>query len=248
MEVNYWSVTFEDLINQENAQALLVLDRADGFITDPRIVVREGAPREVCEVTGRWFPPASPTNLRPDDCMSGFDIELFSTTYVNQDFQETAGLDFTFSYDWEGLGSEWNVRLLGSWTHKYDMTVAAELIDGVGSYNDGTFGSPNPEWRANLVLGWSKGSHMARATMRHTSKLTLRVPTPANMLTEEKAFNTVDLFYGYALPNGRSDVTVSIVNAFDEDDPLLHGAQTTSTGGLYEMRGRVFRLGLNWGF
>lgn len=248
MEVNYWSVTFEDLINQENAQALLVLDRADGFITDPRIVVREGAPREVCEVTGRWFPPASATNLRPDDCMSGFDIELFSTTYVNQDFQETAGLDFTFSYDWEGLGSEWNVRLLGSWTHKYDMTVAAELIDGVGSYNDGTFGSPNPEWRANLVLGWSKGSHMARATMRHTSKLTLRVPTPSNMLTEEKAFNTVDLFYGYALPNGRSDVTVSMVNAFDEDDPLLHGAQTTSTGGLYEMRGRVFRLGLNWGF
>jgi hypothetical protein len=68
------------------------------------------------------------------------------------------------------------------------------------------------------------------------------------MLTEETAFNTLDLLYAYTLPNGRSDVTVAIANALDEDDPLLHGAQTTSTGGLYEMRGRVYRLGLNWGF
>ena len=60
MELNYWDITFEDLITQENAQTILVLDRADGFITDPRIVVRDGAPREVCEVTGRWTPGSGP--------------------------------------------------------------------------------------------------------------------------------------------------------------------------------------------
>lgn len=246
MELNYWSVKFEDLINQENAQAILVLDRADGFITDPRIVLVPGAPNEVCEVTGRWS--GNPADPRPDDCMSGFDIELFRTTYINQDFQETAGLDFVFDYDLETRGGQWNARLVGSWTHKYDMTVAGTLVDGVGSYNDATFGSPNPEWRVNLMLGWSRNNHVVRATLRHLSKITLRMPTPSNMFTEEKAFDTVDLLYAYALPNGRSDFTFSVTNAFDKDDPVLHGAQTTSTGGLYEMRGRVYRMGLTWGF
>ena len=245
MDLNYWNVKFEDLITQENAQTILVLDRADGFITDPRIVVRDGAPREVCEVTGRWTPGSGP---RPADCMSGFDIVQFTTTYINQSFQETAGIDFIFTYAWEGLGSEWDLRLLGSWTDKYDMTVQGVLVDGVGSYNDGTFGSPNPEWRANLTFGWTKESHMVRATLRHLSALTLRVPTPANNRTESKVFNTLDLLYGYTLPNGRSDVTLAIANATDEDDPLAHGAQTTSFGGLYEMRGRVYRVGFNWGF
>ena len=59
---------------------------------------------------------------------------------------------------------------------------------------------------------------------------------------------TVDALYNYALPNGRSDVSVSVTNLLDKDDPLRHGAQTTSTGGLYEVRGRVFRVGLNWAF
>lgn len=243
MELNYWNYTFEDLITQENAQAILVLDRMDGFITDPRIVLRDGAPNEVCEVTGRWTPGSG---LRPADCMSGFDITQFTTTYINQAFQETAGLDFTFAYGWETASSEWDVRLVGSLTDKYDMTLAGALIDGVGSYNDGTFGSPNPKVRANLMLSRSSEKHTFRATLRHLSALTLRVPNANNIRTESKDFNTLDLLYGYQLPGGRSDVTFSITNATDEDDPISHGAQTTSFGGLYETRGRVFRLGLNW--
>jgi len=29
---------------------------------------------------------------------------------------------------------------------------------------------------------------------------------------------------------------------------LRHGAQTTSTSNIYESRGRVFRVGMNWAF
>jgi iron complex outermembrane recepter protein len=246
MELNYWDVTFEDIINQETASAIWLQDRADGFITDPRIVLADGAPNEVCEVTGRW----SGTGPLPAGCLTGVNVVLFNTTYVNQAFQETSGIDYTFSYDWEALGSEWTARLLGSWTHAYDMMVGDQIIDGVGGYNAATFGSPNPEFRTNLMVDWARGSHRARVTWRHLSKLHLTPAetTPSSRLTEQKDFLTIDALYNYSLPNGRSDVSLSVTNLLDKDDPLRHGAQTTSTGGIYEVRGRVLRLGLNWAF
>ncbi len=248
IDMSYWSVKFKNLITQEQAQAILQLDRADGFITDPRIILREGAPNEVCEVTGRWKLPASPTNPRPVNCMSGFDVQLFKTTYINQAFQNTSGVDFTFSYDFDALGSQWTAKLLGTWTHKYDMDMQGRLVDGVGSFNSSTFGSPNPEWRGNAQLDWRRDSHLVRATWRYTSKLINDAPTANNLLTEETDFSTLDLIYGYTLPNENGDVTFSIVNALDEEDPLRHGAQTTSTSNIYESRGRIYRIGLNWGF
>ena len=248
LELNYWNVKFEDIINQETASAIWLQDRADGFITDPRIVLAAGAPNEVCEVTGRWNGQAA-TPL-PAGCLTGVLVVLFNTTYVNQAFQETSGVDYIFSYDWEALGSEWTARLLGSWTDTYDMMVGNQIIDGVGGYNAATFGSPNPEFRTNLMVDWIRGNHRARVTWRHLSKLHLTAAetTAASRFTEQKDFLTVDALYNYTLANGRSDVSVSVTNLLDKDDPLRHGAQTTSTGGLYEVRGRVFRVGLSWAF
>jgi iron complex outermembrane receptor protein len=245
-ELNYWSVKFKDIINQEGAQAILLLDRADGFITDPRIILREGAPNEVCEVTGRWS--GKPADPRPANCMSGFDVQLFKTTYINQAFQNTEGLDFVFSYDWQALESEFSAKLLGTWTSKYDMEVQGKVVDGVGSYNSATFGVPNPEWRGNIQFGWNKGNQLARATWRYTSKLVNDAPNANNMLTEETDFSTLDLVYGYTFADGDADFTMSVTNALNEEDPLRHGAQTTNTSSIYETRGRVFRVGVNWGF
>lgn len=248
IDLNYWSVKFENLITQETSQAILQLDRADGFITDPRIILRDGAPNEVCEITGRWRPPVSAANPRPLDCMSGFDIQLFRTTYINQSFQNTSGVDFTFSYDFDWLASQWTAKLLGTWTNKYDMDVQGTVVDGVGSYNSSTFGAPMPEWRGNVQLDWRHDAHMARATWRYTSRLINDAPNANNILTAEEDFSTLDLTYGYTLPNGDADLTFTVVNALDEEDPLRHGAQTTSTSNIYEARGRVYRLGLNWVF
>lgn len=243
-ELNYWNVDFQDLITAEGAQAILLLDRADGFITDPRIILREGAPNEVCEVTGRWS--GRPADPRPANCMSGFDVQLFRTTYINQAFQKTSGVDFTFTYDFDALGSQWSTRFLGTWTHKYDMDVQGRTVDGVGSYNSATFGVPNPEWRGNVMLDWRRGNHMARATWRYTSKLVNDAPTANNNLTAQEDFDTLDLLYGYNFADWNVDVTASIINVMDEEDPLRHGAQTTSTSSIYEVRGRIFRLGVNW--
>jgi len=82
------------LIAAEVTQQFLTADLADGFITDPRIVLNPGAPNEVCEITGRWKPGSGP---RPANCMSGNDILQFTTTYVNQGFLNTDGIDYDFS-------------------------------------------------------------------------------------------------------------------------------------------------------
>ena len=245
-ELNYWSVKFKNIINSEGAQALLLLDRADGFITDPHIILRDGAPNEICEVTGRWSGKAA--DPRPANCMSGFDVQLFKTTYVNQAFQNTEGLDFVFSYDMEALGSKWTTKLLGTMTTKYDMDVQGKLVDGVGSYNSATFGVPNPKWRGNVQLGWSKGNQLARATWRYTSKLVNDAPTASNILTEQRDFSTLDLLYGYTFEKQKIDVTASVLNALGAEDPIRAGASTTNTSSIYESRGRIFRVGASLHF
>jgi len=128
------------------------------------------------------------------------------------------------------------------------MDVQGKVVDGVGSYNTATFGVPNPEWRSNVMLDWKHDNHMARATVRYLSKLELDVRNANNQLTEEEDFTTLDLQYSYTLAEGAGSVTFTVINATDEEDPLRHGAQTTSTSSIYESRGRVYRLAMNWMF
>jgi outer membrane receptor protein involved in Fe transport len=246
VDLNYWNVEFSNLIVQEGGEIILLDDMADGFITDPRLVLRarEGRTNEVCEVTGRWDGVSTAT--RPDDCLTGFDFQTFVVSYINQDFQNTSGVDFTAQYDFEALGSEWTARLVGSWTKEYDVFSTGQRFDGVGQYNSTNFGVPNAEWRGNLSLGWTRGDHFARATWRHVSGLTEDNTTLT--LTEEGDFNTLDLVFGTTLPWAGINVTASVINAFDEEDPTKQNALQTTTSAIFDVRGRVFRLGFGWAF
>src|SRR5690606_3100841 len=115
-----------------------------------------------------------------------------------------------------------------------EMDVQGRVVDGVGSYNMSTFGSPNPEWRGNVQLDWRRDAHMARATWRYVSKLVNDAPNANNNLTEETDFHPLDLTYGYTLPFADADLTFTVINVFDEEDPLRHGVQTTTTSNIYE--------------
>jgi outer membrane receptor protein involved in Fe transport len=238
MDLNYWSIDFNNLIVTEDGQVILNNDIADGFIDDPRITLFPGAPNEVCEVTGT--PAGGPT------CVTGDDIALFTLSYINQDFQNTAGLDFNFDWRFSGAGSEWGVGLTGTYVDKFDLTSEGQVFDGVGSYNGANFGYAMPELTANVRLDWMRGNHHARATLHHISKLDEDLP--ARPLTEEKTFETLDLLYDYTLPSGNSTVTVGIINATDEDDPIRQGDLRTTESFVYDLRGRMYRIGVNWGF
>ncbi|MGD8809734.1 MAG: hypothetical protein PVG24_09015, partial [Gammaproteobacteria bacterium] len=122
-----------------------------------------------------------------------------------------------------------------------------EVFDGAGSYNSANFGYPNSDLIANLKLDWSRGDHHARATLRHIAALK-NDQFPLNAGTEEKDFNTIDLLYEYALPSGRGSLTGAIVNATDEEDPIRQGDLRTTTSFVYDLRGRMYRLGFDWTF
>lgn len=243
LDLNYWNIEFSNLVVQEGGDIILVEDMADGFITDPRLVLRPGRPNEVCEITGRW--DGVNVTTRPDDCITGFDFQTFVTSYVNQDFQETSGLDFSIDYDWDAMGAEWGINLTGTWTSTYDIYSTGQRFDGVGSYNSLNFGVPNAEWRAFTSLDYRRGEHFARLTWRYISGL--EEDDAALPLTEEQDFNTFDLVVGTALPWG-VDVTASVINMFDEEDPTKQNALQTTTSSIFDVRGRVFRLGFGMSF
>jgi hypothetical protein len=130
------------------------------------------------------------------------------------------------------------------------MQQSGKLYDGVGKYNDSTFGVPMPEYTANLQAGFMTGSHSLLATVRYLPSMTLQVPNPAtNAGTESKSFTTLDLLYRYQLPwSDGSSVTAAIRNVTNEDDPIAGGSQLTTFGNTYTFFGRVFRLGVDYKF
>ncbi|HUF73152.1 MAG TPA: TonB-dependent receptor [Gammaproteobacteria bacterium] len=236
MDINYFAIDFENLIVTEDGTVIMQNDAADGFITDPRIELFPGAPNEVCEVTG---------NVGPQ-CISIDDIALLHLSYVNQDFMKTSGIDFNFNWSFTSDASDWNVVLNGTYVDKYTLTSENQVFEGAGSYNFDNFGYPHSDLLANLRLDWRRGDHHARATLRHIAALDN--DQPENFGTEETGFQTLDLVYEYMLPSGRATITGAIVNATDEEDPINHGDLRTTTSFVYDLRGRMYRVGFHRGF
>ena len=246
-ELNYYNIEFKDLIAAENAQQILTADLADGYITDPHIILNPGVPNQVCEVTGVWKPGQGP---RPANCMSGNDILEFVTTYVNQGFLHTNGIDYDFKYRFKAGGLQFPLRLYGTYTHEYLIQQGTTVYNGVGKYNDSTVGVPMPHWTGNLQASVIGGNHSLLATVRYIPPMTLQVPNPAtNAGTQSFSFTTLDLLYRYQLPwsNG-SSVTAAVMNVMGKDDPIAGGSQVTTFGNTYNFLGRVFRVGVDYKF
>lgn len=247
LDINYWNIDFKDLVAAQNAQQILTADEADGFITDPRIVLAPGAPNEVCEITGRWKPGQGP---RPANCMSGNDILQFTTTYVNQGFLHTHGFDYDFKYrvKADSLGVQFPMRLYGTFTQEYLMNQGGTIYNGVAKYNDSTFGVPIPHFTANFQAGVIVGNHSLLATVRYIPPMSLQVPNPTvNAGTQSFSFTTLDLLYRYQLPwSNRSSVTAAVMNATNAQDPIAGGSQLTVFPNTYNFLGRVFRVGVDY--
>lgn len=244
MDLSYWNIDFKNLIVTEDGDVIVRNDMQDGFLTDPRIVLYPGSPNEICEITGRWDPSTMPTP--PPGCVTGDDIQVVKLSYINQDFQKTSGLDFGFNWRFRGDAGDWGVGLNGTYVNKYDLTSEGQVFHGAGSYNATNFGYPNADLIANVRLDWSRSNHHLRATLHHISPLK-NDEADLDPLTEVKSFDTLDLVYDYTLPGGRSGVTASVLNATDAMDPIRQGDLRTTTSFVYDLRGRMYRVGFHWG-
>ncbi|WP_339899848.1 TonB-dependent receptor plug domain-containing protein [Paraglaciecola polaris] len=140
IEVDYWNFEFEDLIIQENPQAVLNLDPSD-----PDRVVRAGDP-----LTG----PLTQVN----------------NTYVNASSLETSGLDFVASYKMDTDAGLFVPSINATYITKYELDdPQAGKVDGAGRRNFTNIGTSSPELRLNLGLNWSSGAHSANIFARYIS-------------------------------------------------------------------------------
>ncbi|MBN1238906.1 MAG: TonB-dependent receptor [Gammaproteobacteria bacterium] len=257
VDLTYWDYEFSGLVTSTDAEDTLRLDLADGWVnagpnnTNP--VPRElsphplfpGRPNEVCEVTGRWDPDSGAP--LPAGCVTGFDFEIFRSSWINQDIIDTNGFDLTLDWrtDLSG-GGNFGVRYIGAFTERYAgiSNLTGELVDVVGTDADGVAGlSINPDLRANLIVTYGKGNHNVRGTFRYTSGTELTDTNPLLQAFDEGAYTQLDLVYNWNLPlENPATLSFTMLNVTDEEPPLSPNGLITYNSGLYDGRGRMFRL------
>ena len=138
IEVDYWNFKFEDLIIQENFQAVLTANPQN-----PERVIRAGDP------------------------LNGPLLQV-NTNFVNASKLETSGLDLVTSYRFETEMGTFTPSFNATYITKYDLNdPQAGDIDGAGRRNFGNIGVSNPELRYNLGLNWSHGNHSANLFVRY---------------------------------------------------------------------------------
>jgi len=166
---------------------------------------------------------------------------------INQDYLDTDGVDFDLNWTFESGGNEFGLGFQGTKTLTYDLTSEDRVFRGVGSHNSSNLGPPAPEWMGIARFDWRRGDHYARATLRHIPSLFEDAPA-AQGITEEFAYTTLDLLYNYILPGGSGTFTAGVINVADEEIPRKGQTFLTANTLVHDPRGRMFRVGANWGF
>jgi iron complex outermembrane receptor protein len=261
-DLTYWNYKFKNQVTSTDAQAELDADIADGWVNagpnDSNPIPNSqsshplfpGRPNEVCEVTGRWDPNSG--QPLPAGCVTGFDFQIFKTSWINRDITETDGLDFTF--DWHKAlsgGGEFGTRFVGSYVLKYSgTTINGTLVDVVGTdgYNVEGVGT-NPQLRANLINTYNKGNNSFRASWHFISGTKLTNPNPLLAAWDPGDYYQLDLTYAHKFNSKRpTSLTFALINATDAAPPLRPNGLITYDASLYDGRGRMFRMSYDFGF
>ena len=249
LDLSYWEYEFTNLVTVVSPDDILLADQADGFITDPRIELFPGANNEICEITGRW--DGVNLNTRPGDCMTGFDIALFKSGFINQNTVETNGVDFQVSYDFPFMGGDAGIRVNGAYVNRYAGTATdGSIIDVVGTDGSNVAGvGTNPQLRGNIIATYNRDNHSFRWTTRFTDGTELRNPRANQVLSNQGGFSVNDVLYTYNLGGAnQSSVSLAILNIGDKVAPLVMGSLTTVNSGLYDPRRRMYRASYNYSF
>ena len=278
IDLTYWDYEFTNLVTSSDAEDTLRADLLDGWVNAgpnnsnpvPNALsphpLFPGRPNEYCDPpndvpgdginddfvpggTGRW----DGVGPLPAGCVTGFDFEIFRSSWINQDVILTNGYDLTLDWrkDLPG-GGIFGARFIGSFTEEYAGidNITGQIRDVVGTTGDGVAGiGTNPDLRANLIFTYGKGNHNFRATMRHTAGSLNLDPNILEAAFDEGDYNQWDLVYNWDVPT-RNPATLSftLLNATDEEPPLDPNGLVTYNQGLYDGRGRMFRLMWNQAF
>ena len=263
VDLTYWDYDFTNLVASTDAEDTLRLDLADGWVNagpnNSAPVPRDqsphplfpGRPNEYCEVTRGWV-SLDVSGPLPEGCLTGFDFEIFRSSWANKDVIVVNGFDLTLDWRQELAGGDFGARLIGSFTQEYSGidNATGRLRNVVGQDGDGVAGiTPNPDLRANLILTYGRGNHDVRGTFRYISGTELTDTNPLEHSFDESSYTQLDLVYNWELPLANpATLSFSMINATDEEPPLNPNGLITYTASLYDGRGRMYRVMWNQGF
>ena len=282
VDLTYWDYEFTNLVATTDAEDTLRQDLLDGWVNagpnnsnpvPPHLSPHPlfpGRPNEYCEVTRGWrFMDENDDEQAdiplPEGCLTGFDFQIFRSSWQNQDIIITNGFDLTLDWRRDFGPHRFGARFIGSFVEEYSGIdgvnddgvtpefrgrTAGTLRNVVGTDGDGVAGvSTNPDLRANLILTYGRGNHNVRGTVRYVSGITNTDPNPLEDAFDESAYTQLDLVYDWDVPMSRpATLSFTVLNATDEEPPLNPNGLITYNSGLYDGRGRMFRIMWNQGF
>ncbi|MCV2883797.1 TonB-dependent receptor [Aestuariibacter sp. AA17] len=206
IELDFWRFKFEDLIIQENYQAIL-----NANPQNPDRVVRAGDP-----LTGPLL--------------------RVNTNFVNASSLRTHGIDLVASYKMDTAWGSVTPSFNATYITKYELNdPQAGIIDGAGRRNFSNIGVSTPELRYNLGLSWQADIHSAHIFVRYIDSYlddqNCADGSPAtegcpNGLQEVDSHTTIDAQYNIDLgaifeTETTYVLTLGGINITDEDPPQL---------------------------
>lgn len=215
--LDYWSFDYDDVIIQQNPQAILNA-ASSGDEQALGQVVRD---------------PESGLLLRVD------------SYYANASTLETDGFDFSVGYERDtARGDTFSVGADATLMRSYEIDdPQAGLIDGLGRRNFANFATSTPELRANVRFGWQREDHRVDVFWRYVDDYDddeVELGAGAEAFRPIGSFATVDAQYRFLLPAGFGpELSVGAINLLDEDPPHV-----ATNGGydskVHDPRGRLW--------
>lgn len=209
-----WRIEYEDLIVEENPNAILAADLADdGIFNDPRV-----------------------------ELSSIGDVRLVRASFVNAPVVEAQGIDASLAglpvetaYGMFG----WGVR--ASYVDEFTLIdpVLNTEIDAAGNRNFTNFARSVPDLRANAWIDWQSGAWESRAGLRHIASY----DDDQNAGAEIDAWTVLDLqaAYNFEVGADRGRFVLGALNVTDEQAPFVNTPLGYDTK-VHDPRGRVAYL------
>ena len=158
---------------------------------------------------------------------------------------QTDGLDFDTSYRWNTGGTTFAAQVQGNYVLNYDQRAIA----GAAPVDQFPFGQAKLRLRGQLSAITGPFTAVASVNYSHKYKNQFQLPTNVASVETIKAFTTVDLHFGYTLPDrgplSGVQLTLDVDNLFDKDPPFARSGNGYGNGNVL---GRVITVGLRTSF
>ncbi len=189
-------------------------------------------------------------------------IDFISLTNQNVAFAGSEGVDISVEYSWETEFGDFAIDVLSGYKMSSEFqSLPGETVDDCTGYfgaDYGRCGEPEPEWKHNARLDWSKGDLLASLRWRYVGEVQAdNYIDPNNASPEDDlfvdsidAYNFFDLSGSYQL-NDTFTLNAGIINLTDEEPPALGDCcseQANTWPATYNPLGRQFFVGAKASF